>query len=108
MQRLESIYNDYGNSGILRLLFKRTDKREEVCDLTFGNEEEAHYELRTTVKMDTEKEGRIAVNLKYIKDAIKYFSMASVELTAESSPMMFSGDIKGLKVVVMPMYVDWT
>ncbi len=106
MQRLESIYSS--GSGILKLFFKRTEKGEEICDLILDNEEESYYELQTPVKMETEKEGRIAVNLKYIKDAIKYFSMASVELTSESSPMAFAGDIKGLKVIVMPIFADWT
>jgi DNA polymerase III sliding clamp (beta) subunit (PCNA family) len=72
-----------------------------------GEQSPAFYDLRLPVKVSTPLFGKVAVNIEYITSAIKYFSMCQMELNSPSSPMKFTGDIEGLTVLVMPMFVEW-
>jgi DNA polymerase III subunit beta len=105
--RLEAIDKNTIHSGILRLIFSQDEQKQDICQLQAGMEEMGEYELSLPVKVETPMFGRIAVNIQYIKEAIKPFSMVSMELTSESQPLKITGDIEGLTLVVMPMFVQW-
>jgi DNA polymerase III sliding clamp (beta) subunit (PCNA family) len=95
------------SSGILRMVFDRIEGTD-VCLLSARcGEEEFGYEMSLPCKIETSEGGKIAVSYKYIPDAIKYFSLCHMELSNPSSPMKLTGDIEGLTVVVMPMFVQW-
>jgi DNA polymerase-3 subunit beta len=93
-------------SGILRMHYHKTDKNEDVCSLLSQCEESFEYELSLPVKLETEG-AKIAVNYRYFKEAVKWFAQCDIELTSPSSPMKITGDIKGLSVIIMPMFVQW-
>lgn len=71
-----------------------------------GDEDDTDYNLNLPCKIES-IEGKVAVQYKYLFDAIKAFSISSIELTNPSSPMKITGDIEGLTVVIMPMFVQW-
>lgn len=110
LQRLNMIdpSNIYG--GIMRLLFQREEKHnEEICSITTkgtNNDCEEAYAMTLPVKLETREIGKIAVNHKYLCDALKPFSMTTLELTSLSSPLKLTGDIEGLTIVVMPMFAQ--
>ena len=107
LQRLNMI-DSIIYAGITRLSFQKSkDKKEHQCLITALAEEECKYSLMLPVKIETEDEGKIAFNVVYLKDLLKYFSLCTLELTSMSSPGKFTGDIEGLTIVVMPMFVQW-
>jgi len=57
--------------------------------------------------VETETSVRWAFNPAYFRDAVKSFSLCTVGCNTPSSPGVFTGDVKGLMVVVMPMFVQW-
>lgn len=107
LQRLGMI--DPPLSGITRLQFQRTEIGEPECVISAkgGDDGEDYYESRMPVTIETEAVARIAVNYKYLCDALKPFSVCNLELTSESSPLKLTGDIEGLTIVVMPMFIQW-
>lgn len=108
-QRLGMIDTKTLNAGIVRLVFQKTEPHNEhECLITGGNiEGDGEYLLRLPVKIETEKVGKIAFNYSYVMDAIKPFSVCDLEITSVASPGKFTGDIEGLTIVVMPMFVQW-
>ncbi len=107
-QRLQMIDAKSLCSSIVRYNFhKKEDTGEHECSITAKIEENDGYSLTMPIKLETEAEGKIAFNYKYIVDAIKHFSVCNLELTSLSSPGKFTGDIEGLAIVVMPMCVQW-
>lgn len=94
-------------SGILRLHFHKTDKSEDVGDLSGRAEEEHEYAMQMPVKLENGKDGRVAFNWKYLMEAIKPFSVCTLDLTSPSSPGKFTGDIKELSYTIMPMFFQW-
>jgi len=95
-------------AGIVRFKFDRTGKRkEDECTLSSRDGEEIDYLLKLPVKIASSEPGAIAFNLKYVLDAIKPFSISNLEISSLSSPGKFTGDIDGLTIVVMPMFVQW-
>jgi DNA polymerase-3 subunit beta len=108
LQRLNLIdYSD--SSGMLRMVFGRPEGTE-VCSLSSRNENEAgsiNYEMALPCKIEAIGVGKIAAQYNYVIDAIKPFSLCRMELSDTSSPMKITGDIEGLTVVVMPMFVQW-
>ncbi len=111
MQRLNMVDAAALNAGIIRLQFQRTEPNNEPeCLLTGGTKDEdftEYYSMRLPVIIETQEEARIAFNYKYLCDALKPFSVCDLELTSLSSPGKFTGDIEGLTIVVMPMFVQW-
>lgn len=105
LDRLESIDKNTTHSGILRLIFSQDEQKQDICQLQAGMEEMGEYELTLPVKVETPMFWRIAVNIQYLKEAIKPFSMVSMELTSESQPLKITGDVDGLTLVIMPMFV---
>jgi len=94
-------------SGILRLHFHKTDKGEDVGDLSGRAEGEYEYAMQMPVKLENGVESKIAFNWKYVMELIKPFSVCTLDLTSLSSPGKFTGDIKELSYTVMPMFVQW-
>jgi DNA polymerase III sliding clamp (beta) subunit (PCNA family) len=70
-----------------------------------GDLDTPEYDMSLPCKV--EAEGKIAIDYKYLLEAIKPFSMCSIELSNPSSLMKITGDIEGLTVIVMPIYVEW-
>lgn len=69
--------------------------------------EDGVLESEIPAKISGNHKGKIAVNQQYISDALNYFSSVKVEMTSPSSPLVFTGDIEDLTIVVMPMFVQW-
>ena len=106
-QRLSMIERDALPSDIVRFSFKITKQNEQVCSISAKMDEgEGDYHFPCPVKFEG-KEAKIAFNHEYITEAIKPFSVCSLELTSTSSPGKITGDIDGLTIVVMPMFVQW-
>lgn len=93
-------------SGIVRLKFDKVGNSDE-CQMSAGNEDEFEYSMQLPVKMEQGESSKIAFNQRYIEEAIKPFSVCNLELNTPSSPGKFTGDIEGLTIVVMPMFVQW-
>jgi DNA polymerase III sliding clamp (beta) subunit (PCNA family) len=109
MQRLEMVDEGLVTGGIIRNNFCRSEKEEGYeCRLSAGSGEDGTlYVMTAPAVLKDGHEGRIAFNLEYLKDAIKHFSIVDLEITTESSPGKFTGDIEELTAVVMPMFVQW-
>lgn len=105
-QRLNMIDEASINSRTVRYAFKTLDKGEQVCSITATIEDDGKYNLTCPVKFEGE-EARIAFNHKYLSNALKPFSMCNLEITSESSPGKLTGDIEGLIIMIMPMFVQW-
>jgi len=106
-QRLGMIDEKSLYSGITRFNFYQKDNGEQECSLKAGNEDIGQYALTMPVKLESPEGGKIAFNLAYIQALLKFFSMVDLEITTNSSPGKFTGDIEGLSVTVMPMFVQW-
>jgi len=108
LQRLNMMDEKMLYSGIVRYDFHhKEDTEEHECSISTKIEDTGNYSLTCPVKIETKDEGKIAFNYRYVIDAIKPFSMCNLELTSISSPGKFTGDIEGLIIVVMPMFVQW-
>jgi DNA polymerase-3 subunit beta len=105
MQRLNMI--DKIQDTITRFDFHKTLLNEDECSISAKSEEEYEYALKLPVKIESNELGRIAMNYKYVVDAIKPFSKVNMEIVSPSSPAKFTGDIEELTVVVMPMFIQW-
>lgn len=92
-------------SGIVR--FSENSKEPSKLAVSAHIEEFGDYDLAVTVKSEGEQESRIAFNYKYLLDAAKDFALCRLETSNQSSPGKLTGDIDGLTVVVMPMFVQW-
>ncbi len=105
-QRLSMIDPLIVHGGIVRYIFETDEQGKQVCSLSGGSEDEGRYFLTCPIKFEG-KESKIAFNYKYIIEAIKPFSMCSLEITSPSSPGKITGDIEGLTITIMPMFVNW-
>lgn len=106
IQRLNMMDIKTLSSNIVKLRF-HNDTSE--CLLSGGLEYDydGFYSLRLPVKIDQQEEAKIAFNYEYLRDAVKHFSICNLELSNASAPGKFTGDIDGLTIVVMPMFVQW-
>lgn len=111
VQRILMINPKSLHAGILRLYFQRAETNKEmVCTMAGSGEEDdyaEHFNFTMPVKIETAEDAKIAVSYKYLCDALKPFSLCNLDLTTMSSPLKFTGDIEGLTIVVMPMFVQW-
>lgn len=105
-QRLSMIDGENLNSGIVRYRISALGTGEQVCSISAGNEEDFEYKLSCPVTFDGD-EAKIAFAYKYILEAAKLFSIVNMEITSPSSLGKFTGDIEGLVIMVMPMFVQW-
>ncbi len=109
IQRLSMMSEHEIIASIIRFKFYTLETQKQICSMAATLETpngKAEYELTCPVKFEGQ-EGMIAFNHKYILDAIKPFSMCNLALQTPSSPGVVTGDIEGLTIVVMPMFVQW-
>ncbi len=106
-QRLKMIDEINLSSGITRFSFHQNKSGAHECSMEAGKEDLGKYSLTAPVKIEEGNDGKIAFNYKYILDILRYFAMTTLEISSVSSPGKFTGDIDGLTVVVMPMFVQW-
>ncbi len=104
-QRLNLLDDYMLMSNVARFMFG-TLKGEQLCSIRAGIEGEGQYSLSCPVTY-TGDAAKIAFNYQYIIDAVKSFSMCHLEISSPSSPGKLTGDIEGLIIVIMPMFVEW-
>uniref|UniRef100_A0A6M3LY39 Putative DNA polymerase n=1 Tax=viral metagenome TaxID=1070528 RepID=A0A6M3LY39_9ZZZZ len=107
LQRLNMIDKDSITSGIVRFTFNRIDENEHECSITATDGDGSRYTLTAPVKVESGDNGEIALNTEYVEDALRFFSLATMKLSSQASPIILTGDIEGLTIVIMPMYVEW-
>jgi DNA polymerase-3 subunit beta len=112
IQRLNMIDIKDVSGGILRLIFHKNEQNEEECLIQSKlndefNNDAYNYNLSLPIKLLSTDMGKIGVNHTYLSEAIKPFSMCEVELINLSSPIKITGDIEGLTIIVMPMFLQW-
>jgi len=105
IQRLNMIDPTQISNGIVRYIFQ-AKQSGQVCIMKSGVEDYASYELSLPSKIKG-KDNKIAINHRYMLDAIKPFSLVNIELNSMEQPIKVTGDIEELTVVIMPMYVQW-
>lgn len=106
-QRLNQYIPDA--AGIVRMSHNVDGDPALKLEMGIGDSEEfsAHYVSVVPATLKGEEEGRIAANQLYLTDAVRFFSSVLFKMTNPSSPMVITGDVEGLLVVVMPMFVQW-
>ena len=99
VQRLEQFV---ALSGITRL---RKHQDEGLLAVTSKGEDEVEFEaaIPATVMGDA----KIGVNQAYLAIAARYFAAMKIEGNSVSSPIKVTGDVEGLTIVIMPMFVVW-
>jgi DNA polymerase III sliding clamp (beta) subunit (PCNA family) len=108
LQRLRMMDALQVPSGITRLVFQINEAGEHECLISAGSEETTgRYTMAMPIKIETQEVGRIAFSARYIEDAIRFFAVCTLEITSISSPGKFTGDIEGITIIVMPMFVQW-
>jgi DNA polymerase III subunit beta len=103
-QLLSMLDDNLIGDRIIRIVTDTEDK--SLLHITCGADELGSYKLSVPIAKDL-GETKIAVNYKYILDATKHFSICSMDTTNPSNPMLFTGDIEGLSMTLMPMFVAW-
>jgi len=106
-QRLKMIRWGKDGKGITRLVFGKGLRGADECQIKAGQEELCEYSLRCPVKVEGGEGSKIAFNSQYALDALNPFSMCNLELNGLAQPGMFTGDVEGLRILVMPMFVQW-
>ena len=51
--------------------------------------------------------GKIAVNRQYLLEGLAIFSEMKIESAAPSNPLKITGDLEGITLVIMPIFVQW-
>lgn len=108
---LEQRLNQYkpDSAGIVRMSRNGDGDPALKLEMGVGDSEEfsAHYVSVIPATLKGEEEGRIAANQLYLTDAVRFFSSVLFKMTTPSSPITITGDVEGLLVVLMPMFVQW-
>ena len=106
-QRLNQYKPEFG--GIVRISRNGDDDPALKLEIGAGASEEfsAHYVSAIPATLKGEKEGHIAANQLFLTDAVRFFSSVLFKMTSPSSPMVITGDVEDLLVVLMPMFVQW-
>lgn len=92
-------------AGIIRMLNTKDKKGNGVCVLSGGEVGYAGFEME--LPANVEVEGKIALHDEYLIHALNPFSVCLMSYNSPSQPAVFTGDIEGLTIVVMPMFVQW-
>ncbi len=109
VQRLNMIRTN-DTYSIVKMLFSVPEKSPGLCTLSKNNPEDVDYEFNMPASYmagDKSITAKIAFNRKYLLDMLKCFTVCNINIINESSPGLFTGDIEGLQIVVMPMFVSW-
>ena len=75
-----------GGSGVVRYEFGKQE-----CSIGTGVDDCGKYTLKAPVKIESGEKSRIAIQLSYMLDALKPFSLNTLELTNLSSPIKLTG-----------------
>jgi len=88
------------------------DYKKSTCTVRCNELEVVDYEAFFPMEVSP-GEGRtggsvkIAFDIIFLKWALKFFSICDLRVISPFSPGVFTGDIEGLKILMMPMYVSW-
>jgi DNA polymerase-3 subunit beta len=108
VQRLKMMGAVKDGSNVVRMIFIQ-ENNVDVCYLQSNHSGDLETpEFDMTMPCKIEAYGKIAVQHNFLMDAVKPFSICSIELNNPSTPMKITGDIEGLTVVIMPLFVQWT
>lgn len=73
-----------------------------------GSYDDDLFETLIPSKVEFEKgECKIGMNKYFVADAIRGFAEVTFEVTAPASPMKVYGDVDGIEVMIMPMFLEW-
>ena len=100
-QRLNQLSSETP-SGIARI-----EPKGNTLRLSTYSEDEDEEECSILIPAKMEGEGRIAFNRKYMIETSKIFSEMTLEVTIPSAPIKIYGDLDGVTMVMMPMFVQW-
>ncbi len=75
--------------------------------LSFTSKYEGEEEIEAFIPATIKGEEKIAFSRNYMLEAAKMFSEITLEVTTPSSPIKIYGDLDGVTLVVMPMFVQW-
>lgn len=75
--------------------------------LRFTQRYEDLEETEVLIPATIKGKGKIAFCRDYVLQASKIFSEMTMEITSMSSPVKIYGDLDGVTVVIMPMFVQW-
>jgi len=103
LQRLDMIDQDV---GIIRLEANPPSEGENGVKMTV-KEDGRRWKMHIPGTVEAETKIRVAFDPAYFRDALSSFSLCTMGYVSPSSPGVFTGDIKGLLVVLMPMFVQW-
>ncbi len=77
-----------------------------TCKISAKDDEiSATYNIEMPAQVSSEC--RIALRKCYIEQAVKLFSLCTLQMTTLSSPVVFKGDIEELTILIMPMFIEW-
>ena len=82
-----------------------TKTKDGFLRMGIGDNEEDSFWSKIPAKMTGD--GKIALNPVYLADLSGMFAELTMEVTHASSPVKVYGDLEGVTVVVMPMFVQW-
>jgi DNA polymerase-3 subunit beta len=103
LQRLDMLDQDV---GIIRLEANPPAEGENGMKLIV-KEDGRRWKMHIPGVVEAETKIRVAFNPVYFRDALRSFSLCTMGYCSPSSPGVFTGEIKGLMVVLMPMFVQW-
>ena len=83
----------------------RLTPEDGVLNIQQGIPEDNTFKAKVVAK--NEGMGKIAISQVYLSVAAHMFAEMTCEVTTPSSPMKIYGDVDGLTVVIMPMFVQW-
>lgn len=89
-------------SNIIKLVCE--DKK--TLKVTKGSEE--YYAFFAEIPVNNcINSGHIAFNRNYLLDAAEPFTIMHCKITSPSEQILITGDVEGLTVLIMPMFVQW-
>ncbi len=94
------------DSHLVRLTQYQSGGSEQKY-LTLNMRDEVEGEYESTVPATMTGEGRIAVNRQYLAGIVRIFAEMKIEVTTVNAPLKITGDLDGVTVVLMPMFVPW-
>lgn len=83
----------------------RLTPKDEALKLTIKEGDVDFFTALVPAKMSGD--GKVALNPQYVAKFSKMFAELTIDVMASSSPVAIRGDLEGVVVVVMPMYVQW-
>lgn len=90
-------------SNILRI--QKSNSDEKLLINTFC---EGYYQYQCELNVSNNRNAdHVAVNKKYLLTALKAFVNAKFTIKSPASPLMITGDVDNLTILLMPMYVQW-